>query len=129
MEEFDNLLEFLRLDRVYSNWSAKLTLKDRIKELKEEIQELEDAIENNDLENLHEELVDVLFNSLALMVIAEDMHGCNPKIAIKNMFNKINERKPNVLLRKHISHEEEGRVYKEVKAKQKARLSLKYHVR
>jgi tetrapyrrole methylase family protein / MazG family protein len=53
-------------------WDKKQTIKSMLKNISDEAKEVEDAINNEDHENLKEELGDLLFNVIMIAQIAEE---------------------------------------------------------
>jgi len=75
-------------------WVKQQTVKKQFNELKKEVQEVEDAINNGDDNNLEEELGDVLWDILTLIKISEDEHGFKIENISEKMCQKIIRRKP-----------------------------------
>jgi len=118
-DSFEDLYEKLVLDRKYSNYSKTATLKDRQDELEKEIQELRQAIMNNDTDNLKEELGDALWDLLSLMIIADEKEMFTTKEVIEGAIFKLKSRKPWVFEGKPLPVEEELARWHEAKRKEK----------
>ncbi len=116
---FDQLYSALELDRKQSPWSRELTMDGRIQEMKKEIAELELAIKNKDLENIHEELGDVLWDLFSVIIIAEEKHKLKKDEMIKKTIGKLYRRKPWLLTGKIVTLEEEKKIFQELKTKEK----------
>jgi len=118
-ESFDELYKLLKLDREKSHWSRNNTLKSRVEELQKEVDEVFTAIEKNDLENLAEELGDVLWDVLAVMIIGEEKGFFSTKDIIHGAIAKMKRRKPFLLEDKEVSLEDEHKIWFAAKAKEK----------
>lgn len=91
---FEQFYEILKLDKEKSTWSQKQTLQDRFIELKLEVEEVGQAIKNDDIDNLKEELGDVLWDLLSIMIIAEDGGLFKKEDVVADVTAKIKRRKP-----------------------------------
>jgi tetrapyrrole methylase family protein / MazG family protein len=70
-------------------WDKSLSLSDVPKHLQEELDEVMEAIEKNDYENLREELGDVLFNLILMCVMAEEAGHFKMKDVLDEIQTKI----------------------------------------
>ena len=113
-EKFEEFYEMLKLDRKNSAWSRKNTL-----ELKGEVAELGEAIKNNDVENLKEEIGDSIWDLLFLAVIAEEYGYFSMKEVIQTSIEKLKRRKPWIFTGEDLTVEEERKRWKEAKSKEK----------
>lgn len=93
-ETFGKFYEMLKLDREKSSFSKGHSLEDRFAEFKLEIEEIGKALENNDDENLKEELGDVLWDLLFMIIIAEEKGKLSGKDVIDGAIKKLQRRKP-----------------------------------
>lgn len=119
-EEFNNLIELAKHNLKYSSWIQEhANIQDYVKELVDEVNEVELAVKNNDLENLKEELGDVLLDTLTMLLICEKNHGFGIDDSIKTIIEKIKRRKPHIFEGKTISSDEELRIWNEAKGKEK----------
>lgn len=116
MEEFQKLYKLLILDRKHSQWSRENTIIGRAKELQGEVEEMIKGFEKNDLDNFKEEVGDVLWDLMALMVIAEEKEILDTKNIIEEIITKLNRRKPWLSGGKKVTKEEELRIWKEIKS-------------
>ncbi|MDP2691902.1 MAG: MazG nucleotide pyrophosphohydrolase domain-containing protein [bacterium] len=73
-------------------WDKSITLADIPKNLIEESEEIREAIEKEDWENLKEEIGDLLFNLCLMMTIAEEKGHFKPEDIITHNAKKITER-------------------------------------
>jgi len=118
-ETFDELYRLLKLDREKSHWSKNNTLKSRVEELSKEVDEVFAAIEKNDLDNLGEELGDVLWDVLAVMIIGEEKGFFSTQDIIRRAIAKMKRRKPFLLEDKKVSLEDEHKIWFAAKAQEK----------
>lgn len=119
--KFEELYKLLQLDRQNSEWSREITLTGRAKETQKEVQEMIAGLEKEDFNNFKEEVGDVLWDLLALMVIAEEENILNTKEVIEKIITKIKRRKPWLLEGKKLSKEEEYKLWQEIKEDERNR--------
>lgn len=122
INELKNLAEN---NRKYSPWTNKATIQDFSKEIISEAKEVEEAIKNNDLENLKEELGDVLFDIFMMLEICEEKHGFGINDSLTEVIEKFKRRKPNTFEKKYIGHDEEKKFWDAAKAKEKEAKQIK----
>jgi MazG family protein len=103
-------------------WDKKQTHKSLIKCLQNESQELIDAIENHDDENMKEELGDVLLQVLMNAQIAQEEGKFSIEDVIVYLDEKLHRRHPHVFgdHAKAASPEEALAVWREMKQKERA---------
>ena len=77
-------------------WDIEQTPNSLTKYLVEECYELVEAIENNDLDNIEEEIGDLLLNLSYQIVFLKEKHYSNEENLIKKLFSKIHTRHPHV---------------------------------
>ncbi|MBW2963151.1 hypothetical protein KY306_00040 [Candidatus Woesearchaeota archaeon] len=109
------VLDLLEKDFELSEWTQKLDLKRAHNFLLGEIEELNSALEKNDLKNYSEELGDVLWLVLKLMKVAEQEGILEAKKVLEGIKEKINSRKPFLAEERFVSSEEELRIWNEIK--------------
>lgn len=120
-KSFKQLWEALFLNRKKCFWAKEQDLEKQVEEVLKETQELKQAIEKNDLENLKEELGDVLMDALFVAVIAEEKGLFSFKEVLEAATEKLKRRKPWVFSQeKIVSKEEAMKKWQEIKAKEKA---------
>ncbi len=117
--KFEELYQFIKLNHQLSEWAQKTTLKERTKELKKEINEMMKELEKDDPENFRKELGDVLWDLLGIIVRAEDEGLLDIKKFLDEVHNKYKQRKPFLLGKKKVSLEEEKRIWRKIKIKEK----------
>jgi NTP pyrophosphatase (non-canonical NTP hydrolase) len=103
---FDELVDAVRKNRKYSPWAKTQDIHTYIEKLVGEVQEVKEAVDNNELENLKEELGDVLWDTLTMLIICEEQHGFGIDDSIKNVIEKLKRRKPHVFENKTIPSDE-----------------------
>ena len=118
-ESFDELYRILKIDRGNSAYSRERSLKGRFKDLKEEVEEIGQAIEKDDFNNLKEELGDALWELISLIIIAEEKGEFTAKEIIQEAIKKIRRRKPWIFTRKILTQEEELEFWIKIKKKEK----------
>ena len=118
-ETVEELYKILKIDRNKSPWMKKVTLLDWMNHLQSEIEEVKEALEKNDLKNLHEELGDIFHVAMGSLVIAEDAHQADAKNIISDSVEKLKRRKPWIFTNEELTMEEEEQRWNEVKEEEK----------
>jgi NTP pyrophosphatase (non-canonical NTP hydrolase) len=118
MKEIKELHEILIKDRKISPYSKEDTFLKRSKELKSEIIEIIQAINNNDIDNLKEELGDALLDLIFISIIAEEKELFTFKDTINSALSKIKRRKPWIFKNEILTIEEEKKRWQEIKLKE-----------
>lgn len=99
-------------------WDRKQTHESLIKNLREESEELIEAIENKDAENMKEELGDVLLQVLFHAQLAKEEGLFTIEDVIQGLYDKLHYRHPHVFGKvKAATAEEALAVWKEMKRK------------
>ena len=93
-KDFQNLLNLAEVLRGENGcpWDKKQTVKSMVKHLQSEVDEIKEAIENNDNENLSEEIGDVLFQLIMMTQIAKEDNSFNFNDIFKKIDHKIRSR-------------------------------------
>jgi tetrapyrrole methylase family protein/MazG family protein len=91
---FRELFEAMQQNRKKCPWAKSRRLREQAVELASEVEELKQAIEKNDSENLREELGDVLWDALFIGVLAEEKGLFTVKEALDQANAKFKRRKP-----------------------------------
>ncbi len=91
---FEEFYEILKQDRRFSTWSAQQTFEKRYNELADEVEELKLALSSNNPKEIEDELGDVLWDTLFLLLIAEEKGYCSVTSVLKNSVEKLKRRKP-----------------------------------
>ena len=121
---FDELQEVMRRTRGPGGcaWDREQTVRSMSEHLKNEADEVLDAIELNDHDNLKEELGDLLWNILLICRIAEDEGLFTAEDVMNEVRKKIVRRHPHVFGDLKLSTSEDVmRNYKKIKRKEKLR--------
>jgi NTP pyrophosphatase (non-canonical NTP hydrolase) len=118
---FESLYELQKKNLTYSAWAKQTSLKDRVKELQSEVQELMEEVETKQWDKFGDEMGDVFWDCLGVMARAEQEGHFDSTRVLEHIYQKFTERKPFLLEEKHPTREEESRLWREVKAKQKSR--------
>ncbi len=119
-DSFEILYLDLKKAKEICPWSREFKLQDTFNELRGEIDEAEQALKNNDDENLKEELGDVLWDALHLIIAAEKEKGFDIKEILDNIIKKHRRRKPYVFGDMKINTKEEAiNVWEEIKKKER----------
>ena len=79
------------------------------------------AVEKNDRENLKEELGDLFWDTLMVMLIAEKEGLFKPNEPLLSLIEKMRRRKPYLFTGQKVTLEEAERMWTEAKAKEKKR--------
>ncbi len=118
-DEIEKLYELQKRNLIYSPWAQKTTLKERVNELHEEVDEALEELEKENWEKFKDEIGDVLWDCLGVIAKAEADGVLTIKGVLDHIHDKFTERKPYLLEERHVTREEETRVWHEVKEKQK----------
>ena len=113
------LLDLLKKDFELSEWTQKLTWEKANEEFLKEVEELKLALEKKDMENYSEEIGDVFWDLLKLMMVAEKNEILDMKKVLEDVREKINLRKPFLAEGKFVESDEEVRIWQEVKKRVK----------
>lgn len=119
MNKLNELFEIVKLNREVSAWTKDQTSIKHAKELFDEIEELKEAIKNNNIEEIKNELGDVLWDTLMLMHIFEEEGKFTKEDVINNTIEKIKRRKPHIFENKLITKEEEEIYWQKIKKLEK----------
>ena len=120
-QDFEELFEFCKNNRRLCPWAKQFKSEEFVKEFLSEANEVKQALDNKDYDNLEEELGDALVDLLTLSVIAEEEGKINTKNIIKRILNKMKERKPYVFEGKQVSLKEAENTFYKAKKEQKQR--------
>ncbi|MFH1126336.1 MAG: MazG nucleotide pyrophosphohydrolase domain-containing protein [Candidatus Altiarchaeota archaeon] len=120
-KELVRLMEFMRSEKGCP-WDREQNLKDFLVHLKNESDEVLDAIRREDYDNLEEELGDLLWNIVFISQMAKEQGKFDINDVIKDIRRKIVRRHPHVFGKaKAKTSEEVVKQYKKVKEKEKKR--------
>jgi len=119
MNEFDELLELRNKLIRECQWCRVQTLHCIAKEIKEETEEVIEAIESNDAHEFEEELGDLLWDLLYMAKIAEDNNLFTTEEMIKKVIRKFKRRHPQVYGENTSNMKKLSKAWKETKEKEK----------
>ena len=120
MEEFKKLAEISKKLRKECPWDKEQTFETLKETLTEESQEVIEAIEKKDYQNLKEELGDLLHNILFISNLAEEKELFTIEDVIKEIKAKLIRRHPHVFGDKKVSTMEDAHdLWKKEKEKEK----------
>ncbi len=116
--ELKDLIKIYKLSKKNDFWLSNLSLKDMLGYLEEEIQEVKEAIDSEDLEDVAEEVGDVLWMSLVLLMYL-DKQGISERTVFKNLYEKRKRRKPWLFEGKHPGMEKVWEIWSNAKEEEK----------
>ncbi len=96
MANINDIRELVHKLRKECPWDREQTIKSLKQDLLDEAQELAEAIENEDNENLREEIGDILFSTLLITEIAEEEGLFTLEQALKELKEKMIRRHPHI---------------------------------
>jgi tetrapyrrole methylase family protein/MazG family protein len=123
LELFAELIDLIHILRSPGGcpWDREQTHASLMPKFREEVDEVQEAIEKNDDENLGEELGDVLLNVLMQIEIGEENGKFTLNHVIKNLISKLIRRHPHVFGDEKLNTPEEVlKRWHEIKAEEKA---------
>ncbi|MFH0955243.1 MAG: MazG nucleotide pyrophosphohydrolase domain-containing protein [Candidatus Micrarchaeota archaeon] len=130
MEKLDKTVKLIR--RIYSKNGCvlhqKVSVNEHLKTLESEIEELKQGLSKKDWPNVQEELGDILWDAIALSIIAEKENLTTFSRVLKQLNRKVVFRNPHVFGKRKTRNEE---MVREIRAKAKAdyKLWMKRHFR
>ena len=116
---FPDLVRLGRLNISNCPINSKKSVEEVYANTFEEMVEVLHALNNNDPENLEEELGDVLWDLVNLILQAEKQKGIDSRKVIIGVIEKIKRRKPWLIRGEKVTAEEARRIWREAKAKEK----------
>lgn len=121
LEEIEKMLKLIELNFEKCPWVKKQSIESYKKELISEVEELKEALKNNDDENLREEMGDVLWDILVFIFLVEKKKGIKPEETIRDIIEKIKRRKPYLFSDniKAETSEQAVKIWKGIKEKEK----------
>jgi len=118
-ESFDEMLDAMRKNLKHCGWTKERTVEGYVDEIISEANELKEAIEKKDYENLKEEIGDLLWDTFTLALIAERDGLFNAKDSVKSIVEKIKRRKPQIFTGENLTREEALERWKKAKEEEK----------
>lgn len=114
-EKMEELLDFMEKEFEHCPWITSLSKENALKEIKNEINEFEIALEKKDIENINEEASDIFRDALLLLFITAKETKTERHEAIERAIKKLKFRKPWILEGKKITKEEAIKIWHERK--------------
>lgn len=118
-QTFEDFIELIKTSCKKDPWTKKTGLEGYCYELKKESEEVIEAIEKKDNENLKEELGDILHDWAHICMMAEEKKLFSVKDVLDEAIAKINRRKPYLKTGQNLSAEEARKIWLEEKEKEK----------
>ncbi len=116
---FQALIDTLEKNVTYCNWVKEKKVAGYILGLKEELKELEQGIATNNLRNIHEEMGDLLYDLLTMLLLAREEYNFDLAEGMQSIIAKLKRRKPYIFENRSVSTEEAERIWQEAKKKEK----------
>lgn len=102
-DSFERFVENCKKSIKYDPWVEERGFEGYVDEMHREIEEVKEAVEKGDLENLKEELGDVLLDWLHTVLLASQKYNFDEKEIIENVSEKLNRRKPYIAQERVVS--------------------------
>ena len=119
-EAYNDLVEAIRLSRIKCPWAKEVKMGIIIEETIKEAQEMKEAFDKNNIENLKEEIGDLIMDATHLALIAEEKNLFQAKEVLEDVKKKLVRRKPWVFGDMKVKDSEEAvKVWNEIKKKEK----------
>ena len=123
-EEFKKLLEIMEKLQNGDQWYQAQTILSVKEDVLGEVEELKDAVEKEDFENIKEEIGDVIWATVLMAKVAQAEGKFNLEDSLKEINEKMVRRHPHVFgSAKATTVEEACRLVEEEKMKEKKKLS------
>ncbi|AEX85263.1 nucleotide pyrophosphohydrolase [Marinitoga sp. 1135] len=119
LEEFKKLYDIVQRNIEKCPWISSINTEYMLNETESEINEIREAIKNEDIENLEEEIGDLIYDAFLVLKIAERDYNVSSEKIINGVVNKISNRKPWLFWDKPITKEEASKIWKERKEAEK----------
>lgn len=118
-DSFEELMQLCKKSVKYDPWVKDRGLKGYCEEIEIEAREAIEAFEKRDNDNLREELGDVLLDWCHACLLAEEAGYGNVKEIIDGVKRKLMRRKPFILENRTVTREEQRRLWRTAKEKEK----------
>ena len=118
-KEFEEFVKLARKTLAECPWANIQTVKSYAHQVESEAKEVVAAVNSNDKENLKEELGDLFWDTLMVMLIAEKEGWFKPSESLAALIEKMRRRKPFLFTGQKVTLEEAERMWSEAKAKEK----------
>ena len=117
-DKFEKVFLLQRANLLYSPWAKDTPLINRVKNIREEVDEAIAEVENKEFEKFKDEIGDVLWDCLGAISKAENDGHLTIEEVLDNIYRKFTTRKPFLLEGREVTLEEENRLWIESKQKQ-----------
>jgi len=115
-KQFNILIETIDETIKKCAWIKNQSAIDIILSITEETLEVKEALDNNDIDNLEEEIGDLLFTVILLGRISEEKYNISFKKSIERITNKIIKRSPHVFGDKiAVTSDEAAKIWNSIK--------------
>ena len=119
-ESFNDLVDALWKCRAKCPWAKDRTIKETVGEIIKEVDEIKEAVDKNELDEVKEEVGDAIMDCLYLALIAEEKGLFTIKDVFQGVTEKLKRRKPWVFDGMKIKDADEAvKIWNEIKAKEK----------
>lgn len=118
-ERIERVYNLQKKNFIYSPFIKELSLANHFKELQLEIEEAKVELNKEDWPAFKDEMGDVLWDCLGVIGRAEIEGHFTMNEVLDHIHQKFTERKPYLLEERHVTIEEESKIWHEVKARQK----------
>ncbi len=118
-KEFEEFVKLARKTLAECPWANLQDVRSYVKQLASEAEEVKAAVASNDSENLKEELGDLFWDTLMVMLIAEKEGLFRPSESLAALIEKMRRRKPFLFTGQKVTLEEAERMWAEAKEKEK----------
>ncbi len=118
-EKFDEMLDAIEKNLTNCPWAKNITAKEYHKEILEEANEVREAWEKKDYENLKEELGDLLWDVIMFTKLCEKEGHFESKQIMESVIQKMKRRKPFIFENRTVSLEEGRKIWNEAKRSEK----------
>ena len=119
-ESLDEFVKLAKLTLAKCPWARLQNVDDYAKQLASEAREVVAAVDASDKENLMEELGDLFWDTLMVMLIAEKEGLFKATAPLDALIGKMRRRKPFLFTGQDVTLEEAERMWSQAKVKEKA---------
>ncbi len=118
-ESLSELYDICNKSIELDGWMKDTGFKNYCKEVSKEAEEVQKALDNEDMDNLKEELGDVLMDLMNACILAEKEGVFDSREVVESVVSKIRRRRPYLEEGRKVSKEESVRLWLEAKRKEK----------
>ncbi len=88
------LMEMIQKNDEYDPWIDNVDLSEALKTVEEELQELKESLENDEMEGMVEEIGDLIWTAMLLILVAKRSMEIDPEDVVLRLKKKMKARKP-----------------------------------